>query len=140
MKLISLLGPAGLVRSPLLTTVMQVFSRILLVWGVVNAYASATTPSPFYSSMLFAWSATEVVRYGYFVLSLKGWVPGFVTWLRYNMFFVLYPLGIMSEVVMMWKAGEVANKEVQYTLLAVMVAYIPGMCLWEITRSRSVNG
>ena len=56
-------------------------------------------------------------------------------WLRYNMFFVLYPLGIMSEVVMMWKACEVARKEVQYALLAIMVAYIPGMYLLENCRS-----
>ena len=40
---------------------MQVASRLLLVWGVVNAYPDQTARSPFYSSMLLAWSITEVI-------------------------------------------------------------------------------
>lgn len=117
---------AGLVRSSLLTTVIQVFSRLLLVWGVVNAYPQATSPSPFYSSMLVAWSFTEIVRYSYFVLNLRGEVPGFMTWLRYNAFYPLYPIGIGSEVILIWKASALAEKGIQWALLGLLLAYIPG--------------
>lgn len=123
----------GIVRSPLLTTILQVSSRLVLVWAVVNAYPRATSPSPFYSSMLLAWSLSEIVRYTYFVLNLrrgssgdrKG-VPALVTWLRYNLFYGLYPIGICSEMVLVWKASEVAESRWQWVFLGALVAYVPG--------------
>ncbi|CAL8574567.1 hypothetical protein XPA_000523 [Xanthoria parietina] len=116
----------GLVRSPLPTTILQVASRILLVWAVVNQFPAATSTSPFYSSMLIAWSATEVVRYSYFVLNLRGSVPAFMTWLRYNMFYVLYPVGITSEAVLVWKASEAAGEPWKFVGWGVLGLYVPG--------------
>ena len=52
----------GLVRSSLPTTVIQVSSRLILVWGVLGQFP-ATQSSPFYATMVLAWSITEVVRY-----------------------------------------------------------------------------
>ncbi|KAL8860008.1 MAG: hypothetical protein Q9178_003557 [Gyalolechia marmorata] len=116
----------GLVRSPLPTTILQVASRILLVWAVVHQFPAATSTSPFYSSMLLAWSATEVVRYSYFVLNLRGSVPGFLTWLRYNMFYVLYPVGITSEAVLVWKASEAAGEPWKWVGWGILGLYVPG--------------
>lgn len=116
-----------IVRSPLPTTLMQVSSRLLLIWAVVNRYPSATAPSPFYSSMLLAWSVTEVIRYSYFVWNLQGaGVPGFVVWLRYNTFYVLYPVGIVSECLLVWKASVVAERWVQVVFWGVLGVYVPG--------------
>ncbi|KAI4197813.1 MAG: hypothetical protein LQ346_002910 [Caloplaca aetnensis] len=123
---------AGLVRSPLPTTVLQVFSRLLLVWAVVDRFPAATSTSPFYSSMLVAWSATEVVRYSYFVLNLRGSVPGFMTWLRYNMFYVLYPVGITSECVLVWKASQAAGEPWRWVGWTVLGLYVPGMCFYSL--------
>lgn len=106
---------------------MQVSSRLLLIWAVVNRYPSATAPSPFYSFMLLAWSVTEVIRYSYFVWNLQGkGVPGFVTWLRYNTFYVLYPIGISSECMLVWKASMVAERPLQLVLWGVLGVYVPG--------------
>lgn len=117
----------GLVRSPLPTTVMQVSSRLLLIWAVVNRYPSSTASSPFYSSMLLAWSITEVIRYSYFVWNLQGnGVPGLVTWLRYNTFYVLYPIGISSECILVWKASTVAERSLQLLFWGVLGVYVPG--------------
>ncbi|KAL9633256.1 MAG: hypothetical protein Q9204_003470 [Flavoplaca sp. TL-2023a] len=116
----------GLVRSPLPTTILQVASRIVLVWAVVDQSPAATSTSPFYSSMLIAWSATEVVRYSYFVLNLRGSVPAFMTWLRYNMFYVLYPIGITSEAVLVWKASEAAREPWRFVGWGVLGLYVPG--------------
>ncbi|KAI4279310.1 MAG: hypothetical protein LQ337_000341 [Flavoplaca oasis] len=116
----------GLVRSPLPTTILQVASRIVLVWAVVNQFPAATSTSPFYSSMLIAWSATEVVRYSYFVLNLRGSVPALMTWLRYNMFYVLYPIGITSEAVLVWKASEAAREPWKFVGWGVLGLYLPG--------------
>lgn len=108
---------------------MQVASRILLVWGICDQFPSVPANSLFYSTMLIAWSATEVVRYSYFVFALNGAVPGVLAWLRYNLFFVAYPLGISSEVALVYlsipeaKARDPLLEWVGYGILAV---YIPG--------------
>lgn len=106
---------------------MQVASRFVLVWGAVNNYPQATSSSPFYSSMLLAWSITEIIRYSYFVMNLRGAVPSLLTWLRYNTFYVLYPVGIASEMWLMFKASEVAEKTWQWGFLGVLLAYVPGL-------------
>ena len=77
--------------------------------------------------MLLAWSVTEVIRYSYFVTNLRGAVPGFLTWLRYNTFFVLYPVGIASEMWLVFKASEVAGRTLQWGFLGVLLAYVPGL-------------
>ena len=117
----------GIVRSPLPTTAMQVSSRLLLVWAVVDRYHEVTAPSPFFSLMLLAWSVTEVIRYSYFVWNLQGaGVPGIVTWLRYNTFYVLYPIGIASECALIWKASLMAERPVQLIFWGVLGVYVPG--------------
>lgn len=73
----------GIVRAPILTTIMQVASRILLVWIIADQFPFTVSNSPAYSTMLLAWSITEVVRYTYFVFSLTGRVPDILQWLRW---------------------------------------------------------
>lgn len=59
---------------------------------------SQSRHSPLYSTMILAWSMTEVIRYAFYALSLvRGRVPGILVYLRYTTFFVLYPLGASSE-------------------------------------------
>ena len=117
----------GLVRSPISTTAIQVSSRILLVWAIIHPYPETTTPSPFYSSMLLAWSITEVIRYSYFFQNLRSGVPAWLTWLRYNTFFILYPVGIASECMMIWKGREQSDEPwVKWALLSVLATYVPG--------------
>ncbi|SMR46033.1 unnamed protein product [Zymoseptoria tritici ST99CH_1A5] len=121
----------GLVRAPLLTTLMQVASRYLLVWLIVEPFPHTTAlSSPAYSSMLVAWSVTEVIRYSYFAVTLTtGGVPGWMLWLRYNTFFVLYPLGIGSECWLVWRALNPArayNPLFEWALKAILLIYVPG--------------
>lgn len=105
---------------------IQVSSRLIVTWGVVDLYPQATSPSPFYSSLLSAWSLTEVVRYGYFTMNLQGGVPKLLTWSRYSFFYVLYPVGMLSEIILIWKASEVASSGLQWAYLVLLLAYVPG--------------
>ncbi|KAH0359901.1 PTPLA-domain-containing protein, partial [Aureobasidium melanogenum] len=120
----------GIVRAPLFTTLMQVASRILLIWGIVYPFPNTVAFSPIYSSMLIAWSVTEVIRYSYFAINLSaGSVPAIWMWLRYNTFFVLYPLGISSECWLVWLAATGPAKQytgVREALFAILLIYIPG--------------
>ncbi|PSK42977.1 hypothetical protein B9Z65_6931 [Elsinoe australis] len=120
----------GLVRAPLLTTAMQVASRLFLVWGVIHPFQADTVFSIGYSTMLLAWSITEVIRYTFFAINLgTGQVPGWLLWLRYNTFFVLYPIGISSECWMIINAigpAYAGNPLVAYLFIAVLIIYVPG--------------
>ncbi|GAP86539.1 putative 3-hydroxy acyl- dehydratase [Rosellinia necatrix] len=116
----------GIVRAPLFTTLMQVFSRYAIVWGVTGLFPQLGA-SPAYGSMLLAWSVTEVIRYSYFALTLSGWRPAALHWLRYHAFFVLYPLGISSEAWLIWRAVEPARHaglELYGTALFAYVAFV----------------
>lgn len=107
---------------------MQVSSRFLLVWLIVDPFPWLAR-SPVYTSMLLAWSVTEVIRYSFFAFNLTGNTPDFLVWLRYNSFFVLYPVGILSECGLIWAAVEPAHEESQFLALglyAVLLIYIPG--------------
>ncbi|KAM0722563.1 hypothetical protein Q7P37_002004 [Cladosporium fusiforme] len=121
----------GIVRAPILTTLMQVASRFLLVWGIAYFFPATTSVSSAFTTMLLAWSTTEVIRYGYFAYSLHfGAVPSWLTWLRYNTFFILYPMGISSECWLVYSATEPARKqygqEYEWALYAILAVYVPG--------------
>ncbi|KAB8295871.1 hypothetical protein EYC80_008692 [Monilinia laxa] len=119
----------GVVRAPISTTGMQVSSRLLLVWFIVNPFPFVAK-SAGYSSMLIAWSVTEVIRYSYFVITLSGYKPAIITWFRYNTFFVLYPLGISSECWLIYNAVEPARhvygQVYAWALQLILLIYIPG--------------
>lgn len=115
---------------------MQVASRLLLVWGITYPFPQSTAHSPAFAGMLIAWSVTEVIRYSYFVFLLgSGRIPSFLSWLRYNTFYVLYPLGISCECWLVYRAIEPAgnlNLLIAYGLWAVLAIYVPG--LWTLPR------
>lgn len=71
----------GWVRSPVPTTVIQVASRLWLVWGISERY-SESAGSAFYASMVFAWSLTECVRYSFYANSLMGSENDGLLWAR----------------------------------------------------------
>ncbi|KAH8894911.1 PTPLA-domain-containing protein [Thozetella sp. PMI_491] len=119
----------GVVPAPFFTTVIQVFSRLVLVWGISYPFPQLNS-SPWYSSMLLAWSSTEVIRYLYFAFKQFGWVPYSLHWLRYSSFLILYPIGISSEVVMMASAvlgpAETLGWWYPYAISAIILSYVPG--------------
>ncbi|KAK9355766.1 tyrosine phosphatase-like protein [Lipomyces doorenjongii] len=120
---------AGLVRSPVMTTVIQVASRILLVWGVVYLFPQSGGKAIAYSTMVLSWSITEIIRYAYYAYTIQGTTPQWLTWLRYNTFFILYPTGVASELLVTYASlGDAEEFSKSYALLLkiIMVIYIPG--------------
>ncbi len=109
---------------------MQVASRILLTWGIAYQFPQTTSHNPAYATMLFAWSFTEVVRYSYFVFNLSPLgVPRLWTWLRYNTFLVLYPLGVASECWCVYSAMDVAEEKqagLKLVCWGILATYVPG--------------
>ena len=94
----------GLVRSPVMTTALQVFSRVMLVWGYANLCPAAQQAWSI-RLMVLSWSLVEVPRYMFYLVKLLGLeMPTWLLFLRYNLFYVLYPTGITGEMLTMWKS------------------------------------
>lgn len=74
---------AGLVRAPIITTFTQVFSRIFVVWGIVDLFPNSVRNSHAYPIMLFVWSITEIIRYSFYAWNTVDEVPYLLVWLRY---------------------------------------------------------
>ncbi|PGH17609.1 hypothetical protein AJ79_00970 [Helicocarpus griseus UAMH5409] len=137
-----------LVRASVVTTAMQVASRISVVWGVMylfsvekvgeeravvgaaGAGAGAKLGDWAFVGCMSAWGVTECIRYGFFALQVLGvTVPRFVFWLRYNTFFVLYPIGITSECCLIYKAIAPAadiHPAFAWFFISILVIYVPG--------------
>ncbi|KAK9816955.1 hypothetical protein WJX72_007375 [[Myrmecia] bisecta] len=126
----------GLVRSPVMTTLMQITSRIWVVWGLLHPVPGPTTSGsipllklPNFTlkldlfSLLLAWSITEIIRYSFYALKEAGRAPYFLLWLRYTTFIVLYPLGVASELTMAYLAMPTVKKS----------------HLWNISMPNAVN-
>lgn len=91
----------GIVRAPLVTTAMQVASRLFVVWGVLYPFhglivGKGDLVGEFgYLGCLLAWGVTECIRYGFFVMQVNGGVetvPAWWQWLRYVIFFFFFCL------------------------------------------------
>lgn len=64
------------------------------------------------------------------MFNLIGNVPGYLTWLRYNTFYVLYPVGIISEMLLIFYASNTNisadNLWQQWGFRGILLAYVPG--------------
>lgn len=84
--------------------------------------------------MVLAWSAADAIRYLYFATKLVGGHQySNLTWLRYSAFYILYPVGIASEVGVVyntvseaWKLGYYSHA---WAYIAAALLYIPGESL-----------
>ena len=81
----------------------QILSRLFIVWIVFPLVPAAVgeggwnawlTKLPIINVCLVCWAVTEVVRYSFYTM---GKDLTFLKHLRYNLFLVLYPLGVTCE-------------------------------------------
>ncbi|XBW37566.1 hypothetical protein QEN19_003147 [Hanseniaspora menglaensis] len=117
-----------IVRSPVLTTAAQVFSRLLIVVGAFQLMpVIGESIGTEYLTLSLAWGFTEVVRYAFYGLNLLKIKNKAVIFLRYNMFPILYPLGVTSELIILFKTMVLANNNIVKIIYIIsMLAYIPG--------------
>ncbi|XP_076662533.1 3-hydroxyacyl-CoA dehydratase 1 [Halictus rubicundus] len=132
----------GLVKSNAMLTLFQVSSRIIIVDGVLLAipYSEASTTGIWMA--VLAWSITEIIRYLYYFMNLNNYVPHVLSWLRYTLFIVLYPIGVSGELLCAYAATQYARSHPDalsytlpnswnfafsylYLLISVMITYIP---------------
>lgn len=118
-----------IVRSPLVTTAAQVSSRLLIVIGSfqLSTKPISSTIGYEYITLSLAWSITEVVRYFFYAFNLIDIQPKILLFLRYNMFPILYPMGVTSELIILYKTVQINDSQLlKFIYIGSMLAYIPG--------------
>jgi len=73
----------GIVKSNVLLTFFQVFSRVYVVWCVLEI-SPPSTVSIGVPMLMFCWDITEIIRYGYYFFNLIG-LPSILVWFRYRL-------------------------------------------------------
>ncbi|KAH9461149.1 hypothetical protein MJO28_009693 [Puccinia striiformis f. sp. tritici] len=130
----------NLVRSGVLTTLMQVSSRLWIVLVILPAFPEVGK-SPIYASMVLAWSCTEVIRYAHYAFGLVDIKSGVLEWLRYSTFYVLYPIGAGSEAAVMFLAFRAAKAAelspiITYTIISLVCIWPPALAVMMKHMSR----
>ncbi|KAL1612779.1 hypothetical protein SLS60_001008 [Paraconiothyrium brasiliense] len=119
----------GLVKSPVSTTAIQVFTRVIQVWMIWYSFPESTASSQAFLILLLAWSAADSIRYLCLAMNLHGKAPKPLVWLRYTMFYPLYPIGIGAEWWLMYRSIEPAGKVspiLPYVWYFLLALYLPG--------------
>lgn len=105
----------GLVKSNPVITTFQVFSRMMVVIGVVMATPTGKV-SPGLPIALLAWSITEIIRYAYYALNIIKFVPHLIVFLRYTTFIALYPIGVTGELLCFFWAQSYAGQHTVWSI------------------------
>lgn len=143
--------------NPVITT-FQVFSRVMVVCGVLMPTLEGRT-GPGLPLALLAWSVTEIIRYLYYALNIANVMPHFLVWLRYTTFIILYPIGVTGELLCFYGAQNEVSKTDMWTiglpnplnfsfhyrhfLIFIMLLYIPlfpQMYLHMFSQRRKILG
>eukprot|EP00605_Chrysophyceae_sp_TOSAG23-4_P000900 GSChrysophyteH1.ASY1.ANO1.991.1 assembled CDS len=121
----------GLVRSPVMTVFLQVFSRVLLVWGYTRRFPACQDHWSLFL-MVASWSCAEIPRYFFYICAQfqeSHEIPSVVFFLRYSLFAVLYPTGITGECLQMYEfytKSASSDPTWTYATYAVAVIYFFG--------------
>lgn len=59
--------------------------------------------------LVLAWSASEVIRYPFYLTTLHQYKSYLLGWLRYSAWIILYPMGMISEVLFIYQSIELAD-------------------------------
>uniref|UniRef100_W5MYH9 Very-long-chain (3R)-3-hydroxyacyl-CoA dehydratase n=1 Tax=Lepisosteus oculatus TaxID=7918 RepID=W5MYH9_LEPOC len=130
----------GMVRTSVIVTGVQVSSRIYMVWFITHSIKQIQNEE---SVVLFlvVWTVTEITRYSFYTFNLLNHLPYFIKWARYNFFIVLYPVGVVGELMTIYAALPYVQKSGMFSmrlpnkynvsfdyyifLIIVMISYIP---------------
>lgn len=118
-----------IVKSPLLSTLLQVGSRLVVLWFFTYRHSVSSSHWSLYL-MVLSWSTVEVPRYLFYAVNLYATkVPFPLFWLRYSLFAVLYPTGISGELLQISKTFprlHGVSLPSWYFALFLMLMYLPG--------------
>jgi very-long-chain (3R)-3-hydroxyacyl-CoA dehydratase len=108
-----------LVSGRIITTVLQIVSRIYISWVILPAQDSLTV----WNYVMFtAWSLAEIIRFQYYMRRDNKTM----LFLRYNAFIILYPMGFLTgEVPLLWKYYKAQGNGFDLFMIASYIPFWP---------------
>ena len=93
----------GYVNSNSTTTMLQISSRLYIIFFVWRLIPTSRHTRAFVLTIV-AWMITELIRYSFYAcqIFLKSDNFFLLKWLRYSIFLLVYPLGIIGEMICVW--------------------------------------
>jgi len=96
----------GLVPGAWPLAALQVSSRIAVLINIIYADQVATFENSWMLMMFCAWGIAEMIRYSFYACNILGRKIYVLTWIRYTLFIVLYPLGVSGELGVLWNTMD----------------------------------
>ncbi|KAH9251539.1 hypothetical protein BASA81_010578 [Batrachochytrium salamandrivorans] len=124
----------GMVSSPLLSTFLQVLSRVFMLDAFTLQAEQECGGSFSFYLMIVSWALAEVPRYSFYFVSLllppQKKVPYVLFFLRYSLFMVLYPTGITGELLQQvasypYYHARQQSGMVRFSHLVIALVYLP---------------
>jgi very-long-chain (3R)-3-hydroxyacyl-CoA dehydratase len=101
----------GITPSDGITTMVQVFSRLHIIYFIWRLIPNSRESLAF-SVTVAAWTSTELIRYSYYTCQIlfSHQKIFLLKWLRYSLFILAYPLGILGEMRCIWVSFSFLRK------------------------------
>ncbi|XP_030621776.1 very-long-chain (3R)-3-hydroxyacyl-CoA dehydratase [Chanos chanos] len=99
LAVIEVVNPAlGLVKTGVMPALIQVVGRNFILFVILGSLEEMQN-KPVVFFVFYLWSAIEIFRYPFYMLTCIDTEWKILTWLRYTIWIPLYPLGVMAEAV-----------------------------------------
>lgn len=107
---------AGVSASTYIPTILQVSSRIFIIWAVCYLHGLNNVCVMI---MYLTWGVSDLIRYMFYLLRMN-WLKT----VRYNAFLVLYPLGVCLEIYLTNCVYLLYNNFFSYIFSGAMLLYL----------------
>lgn len=105
----------GYTKGSALFPFLQVTGRNLVLFAVINS-EPRIQDKPIILCLFLVWSAVELIRYPYYIMALMKTEISWLTWLRYSVWVILYPLGFMCEGLILLISLSYFEESKRYTI------------------------
>ncbi|XP_029806619.1 very-long-chain (3R)-3-hydroxyacyl-CoA dehydratase 3 isoform X1 [Suricata suricatta] len=99
----------GVIKSPVIPCLIQLLGRNFILFIIFGTVEEMQTKAVVFFVFL-TWSAIEIFRYPFYMLSCIDMDWKVLTWLRYTVWIPLYPLGCLAEAVSVIQSIPVFNE------------------------------
>ncbi|KAF0886013.1 HACD3 dehydratase, partial [Crocuta crocuta] len=99
----------GVIRSPVIPCLIQLFGRNFILFIIFGTMEEMQNKAVVFF-VFYTWSAVEIFRYPFYMLSCIDMDWKVLTWLRYTVWIPLYPLGCLAEAVSVIQSIPIFNE------------------------------
>uniref|UniRef100_A0ABI7Y8X5 Very-long-chain (3R)-3-hydroxyacyl-CoA dehydratase n=1 Tax=Felis catus TaxID=9685 RepID=A0ABI7Y8X5_FELCA len=99
----------GVIKSPVIPCLIQLLGRNFILFIIFGTMEEMQNKAVVFF-VFYTWSAVEIFRYPFYMLSCIDMDWKVLTWLRYTVWIPLYPLGCLAEAVSVIQSIPVFNE------------------------------